>query len=82
MHPFEAVATHERQHLSRFVPAPTRKVLPPADQVSHLDLEGPFLAEAVGAEAVAVDEGVVLAKLCHKLLQVRDGLGVVDLART
>lgn len=72
--------THEREDVARLVPAPAREVLAPADQVTHLDFEGPFLAEAVGAEAVAVDEGVVLPELGDKLLQVGDRLCVVDLA--
>lgn len=72
--------THEREDVARLVPAPAREVLAPADQVTHLDFEGPFLAEAVGTEAVAVDEGVVLPELGDKLLQVGDRLCVVDLA--
>jgi hypothetical protein len=73
----EESRTYERQHISRFIPAPAREVLLPADQVAHLDLERPLLAQAVGPQPVAVDEGFVLAEFVDELLQVGDGLGVL-----
>lgn len=75
-----AERTHEREDIARLIPAPAREVFAPSDQVAHLNFERPFLPEAVGAEAVTVDEGVVFPELGDKLLQVCDRLGVVDLA--
>lgn len=65
-------ATHQRDDVARLGPAPRRELLVPADQVGDVDLERPLLAEQVRAQAVAVEERLVLAELAQERLQLRD----------